>query len=156
MKFMSWVLYSQQVLAFVAQKDSRNGESFSAAACTVPGSSDCLTVWGSIVQHVTHAEGETRRVVTHTKLREAFGLNARGKMRNIVNTVKYNANRIAEQSNKTMTLSPRELGERVYFSWLSTGVSVLFHISFPDSFPLALNSWLAYFFVAEKTTLFWI
>lgn len=67
-------------------------------------------------------------------------------MRIIVNTVKYNANRTAEQSNETMTPSLRELGGKVYFFWLLTGVSVFFCTSFPDSFPFALNSWLGYFF----------
>lgn len=54
-------------------------------------------------------------MVTLTKLREAFGLNVSRKMRIIVNTAKYNANRTAEQSNETTTLSLRELGVKVYF-----------------------------------------
>lgn len=40
-------------------------------------------------------------------------------MRIIVNTAKYNANRTAEQSNETMTLSLRELGGKVYFFFLT-------------------------------------
>jgi len=55
-------------------------------------------------------------VVTPTKLRKAFCLNVSRKMRTIVNTVKYNANRTAEQSNETMTLPLRELRGKVYFS----------------------------------------
>lgn len=42
---------------FVIQKDLSSGESFSATACAAPESFDCLTVQGSIVQHLIRTKG---------------------------------------------------------------------------------------------------
>lgn len=145
---MPCAFHSQQVLPFVVQKGFSNGESFSATACAVPRSFD----WQSkeAFSTIIHTEQRTKLCwwLPPTQLKEVFGLNVGRKMRNVVNTVKYNANRDAEWRNKTMTVSLKELGEIIFFSffWLFTGVSVMFHTPFLDSLPLALNSWLAYFF----------